>query len=111
HRDGRRRIDHGVGFGLLSHQALSRDVSGAAFIVCRNLVKRFRGRAVLDGLSLEVRAGETLVILGGSGSGKSVLLKHMNGLLRPDAGEVLVDGERLTPLSEDELTRVRRKVG
>jgi phospholipid/cholesterol/gamma-HCH transport system ATP-binding protein len=86
-------------------------VSAAAFIVCRDLVKRFRGRAVLDGLSLEVRAGETLVILGGSGSGKSVLLKHMNGLLRPDAGEVLVDGERITPLSEDELAPVRRKVG
>jgi phospholipid/cholesterol/gamma-HCH transport system ATP-binding protein len=86
-------------------------VSAAAFIVCRDLVKRFRGRTVLDGLSLEVRAGETLVILGGSGSGKSVLLKHMNGLLRPDAGEVLVDGERITPLSEDELAPVRRKVG
>ena len=85
-------------------------MSVAAFIVCRDLVKRFRGRAVLDGLSLEVRAGETLVILGGSGSGKSVLLKHMDALVRPDAGEVEVDGVPLGPLDEDELVGVRRNV-
>ena len=52
---------------------------------CRGIEKSFGGKAVLKGASLEVAAGETLVLLGGSGSGKSVLLKHMNGLLRPDA--------------------------
>ena len=82
-----------------------------AFIVCRTVRKSFAGRAVLAGLSLEIRHGETMVILGGSGSGKSVLLKHMNGLLRPDAGEVWVDGEAIAHKSEEQLASVRRKVG
>ena len=66
---------------------------------------------MLRGLSLDVLTGETLVILGGSGSGKSVLLKHMNALLRPDAGTVEVDGEAIGALGENELRPVRRKVG
>jgi len=61
--------------------------------------------------ALEVRAGETLVILGGSGSGKSVLLKHMNVLLRPDRGEVRFSGENLAALSELELPPFRRRIG
>ena len=85
-------------------------MSGAAYIRCRALEKRFGHQAVLRGLSLEVQQGETLVVLGGSGSGKSVLLKHMNGLLRPDAGTVEVDGRALGALREEELAPVRRDV-
>ena len=86
-------------------------MTGAPYIRCVGLEKTFGGKPVLRGLSLEVLAGETLVILGGSGSGKSVLLKHMNALLRPDAGTVEVDGQVVDALGEDELQPVRRKVG
>lgn len=83
----------------------------APFISFQGLAKTFGTKEVLRGLSLDVHRGETLVILGGSGSGKSVLLKHINGLLRPDAGRVLVDGVDVTQLTEAELVAVRRKVG
>jgi phospholipid/cholesterol/gamma-HCH transport system ATP-binding protein len=86
-------------------------VNGTPYIRCRGLEKSFGAKAVLRDLSLDVLAGETLVVLGGSGSGKSVLLKHMNALLRPDTGEVEVDGVALGPLDEDELVSVRRNVG
>jgi phospholipid/cholesterol/gamma-HCH transport system ATP-binding protein len=86
-------------------------VSTVPHIRCRGLVKAFRDKAVLRGLDLEVQAGETLVILGGSGSGKSVLLKHMNGLFRPDAGTVEVDGVSLVELDEQALSPIRRNVG
>jgi phospholipid/cholesterol/gamma-HCH transport system ATP-binding protein len=73
-------------------------------------MKSFRGKAVLRGLDLDVLRGETLVVLGGSGSGKSVLLKHMNGLVQPDAGTVAVDGQVLGELEEEALAPVRRDV-
>lgn len=73
--------------------------------------KSFSGRAVLKGIDLAVPRGTTTVILGGSGSGKSVLMKHMIGLLKPDGGEVRVDGEDIVPLRGAELDRVRRKFG
>jgi phospholipid/cholesterol/gamma-HCH transport system ATP-binding protein len=79
-------------------------------IRCQDVTKTFRNKAVLRGVNLEVQSGETLVLLGGSGSGKSVLLKHLNGLLRPDAGTVEVDGTRLETLDEDALVPVRRHV-
>jgi phospholipid/cholesterol/gamma-HCH transport system ATP-binding protein len=82
----------------------------AVAIRCRGVTKAFGANEVLRGVSLEVRAGETLVLLGGSGSGKSVLLKHLNGLLRPDAGSVEVEGTRLEGLDEDALVTVRRRV-
>jgi phospholipid/cholesterol/gamma-HCH transport system ATP-binding protein len=85
-------------------------VSDAPFIRCHALEKAFGAKPVLRGLTIDVLAGETLVLLGGSGSGKSVLLKHMNGLLRPDVGEVEVDGVALGPLDEEALIPVRRKV-
>jgi phospholipid/cholesterol/gamma-HCH transport system ATP-binding protein len=75
------------------------------------LRKSFGTNEVLKGVNLNVRRGTTLVILGGSGSGKSVLMKHMIGLLRPDSGRVLVEGEDITRLPERELDRVRRKFG
>jgi len=79
-------------------------------IRCQDVTKTFRSKAVLRGVNLEVQTGETLVLLGGSGSGKSVLLKHLNGLLRPDAGTVEVEGTRLETLDEDALVPVRRQV-
>jgi phospholipid/cholesterol/gamma-HCH transport system ATP-binding protein len=76
-----------------------------------DLHKAFGGNHVLRGVNLTVRSGTTTVILGGSGSGKSVLMKHMIGLLRPDRGQVLVEGEDVARLEGPELDRVRRKFG
>lgn len=73
--------------------------------------RSFGKRSVLRGFSLTVERGETVSVIGGSGQGKSTLLKHMNGLLRPDAGEVWVDDVRIDQLEGDELYDARRKVG
>ncbi len=75
------------------------------------LHKAFGEHQVLKGIDLAVPAGSTLVILGGSGSGKTVLMKHLIGLLKPDQGQVIVDGEDLVPLGAEDLARVRRKFG
>jgi phospholipid/cholesterol/gamma-HCH transport system ATP-binding protein len=86
-------------------------MSGTSPLIrCRDVQKRFRDKAVLMGVTFDVRKGETLVLLGGSGSGKSVLLKHLNGLLRADAGSVEVDGVAIDGLDEDELVPIRRRV-
>jgi phospholipid/cholesterol/gamma-HCH transport system ATP-binding protein len=77
----------------------------------RGVSKAFGEKVVLDAADLSVRTGEVLVILGGSGTGKSVTLRHMNGLTHPDAGEVFVEGVEVSRLSEDQLVAVRRKVG
>jgi phospholipid/cholesterol/gamma-HCH transport system ATP-binding protein len=82
----------------------------APLIRCRGVEKSFRDKAVLRGVTLDVREGETLVLLGGSGSGKSVLLKHLNGLLRADAGSVEFEGVRLDTLDEYGLVPIRRRV-
>jgi phospholipid/cholesterol/gamma-HCH transport system ATP-binding protein len=76
-----------------------------------NLHKRFGKLVVLDGVSLDVEEGETLVILGASGSGKSVLLKHIVGLLKPDAGEVWFEDERIDLMKDSQLMEVRIKMG
>jgi phospholipid/cholesterol/gamma-HCH transport system ATP-binding protein len=80
------------------------------FIECHNLFKSFGDKLVLRGVDLHIERGETLVILGGSGSGKTVLLKHMNGLINPEAGVVYVDGTEISGLDEDDLREVRKKV-
>ncbi len=77
----------------------------------RNLEKSFGSQKVLDGVNLRIETGESVVIMGRSGGGKSVLLKHIIGLLQPDAGEVLIDGENIEPMNERELLRVRSKFG
>ncbi len=82
-----------------------------AKIRLQKLAKAFGDKVVLDGLDLEIPEGETVVILGGSGTGKSVLLKHMIGLIRPDSGTVEVDGTALASLSRRELTDFRRRFG
>ena len=69
--------------------------------------KRFGGRVVLAGASLTVERGETMVVLGPSGTGKSVLLRHINGLTKPDSGHVYVEGTDIVPLSEEEMKPVR----
>ncbi len=80
------------------------------FISMRGVEKSFGDKRVLRGVDLEVMEGETMVVLGGSGAGKSVLLRHLNGLERPDRGEVWVDSKRLNAMSEDELSPIRREV-
>ncbi|MFQ5894639.1 MAG: ABC transporter ATP-binding protein [Nitrospinota bacterium] len=80
-------------------------------IVIEGLYKSFDGTRVLRGLDLKVPEGQTTAIIGRSGEGKSVLLKHMIGLLCPDRGRVLVDGEDICTLRGRELNRVRRKFG
>ena len=80
-------------------------------IQVRRLRKSFGSKTVLDGLDLDVATGESLVILGGSGSGKSVLLKHLIGLLAPDSGSVEVDGIDIHTLPRTELTEFRRRYG
>lgn len=77
----------------------------------RDLHKGFDGKAVLTGFSLRVNDGETMVILGYSGTGKSVALKHVVGLLHPDAGDVLVDGQAVSTLDRRALNGVRRGIG
>jgi len=74
------------------------------------LRKSFGAHTVLDGVTLEMRPGETVVVLGGSGEGKSVFLKHINGLLRPDRGSVSVLGCSVSELPEHELVGLRRRV-
>jgi len=77
----------------------------------RGLHKSFGTQAVLRGVDLTVEDGETLVLLGPSGTGKSVLLKHAIGLLEPDAGDVIVDGQSISSATPSQLRRVRRSVG
>lgn len=87
-------------------------INGALpFITVRTLEKSYGAKQVLRGVDLEVRAGETVVVLGGSGEGKSVLLRHLNGLERPDRGEVIVAGQPLGELSEDGMAAVRKQIG
>jgi len=77
-----------------------------------NHVKKAFGRQVVfDGLDLEIQRGESMVIIGRSGSGKSVMLKHIIGLLAPDSGNVLVDGSDIASLDKDGLYELRRKFG
>jgi phospholipid/cholesterol/gamma-HCH transport system ATP-binding protein len=76
-----------------------------------NLSKSFKKQSVLKDLNLSIPTGQTTVIIGRSGGGKSVLLKHIIGLFRPDDGEIWVDGQDLVRLSEKELYKIRRRFG
>lgn len=80
-------------------------------IVLEGISKAFGPKVVLDRIDLEVREGETVAVIGGSGVGKSVLLKTIVGLLEPDAGRVVVDDQVVTDLSREELYELRRRVG
>jgi len=80
-------------------------------IEARQLKKSFGPQRVLDGVDLRVEKGESVVIIGRSGGGKSILLKHLIGLLRPDEGDVIIDGESIAGMNERQLLKVRRKFG
>ncbi len=81
-----------------------------AFVRFEDVHKSFGEKKVLDGISFDIQRGETMVVLGGSGSGKSVLIRHIIGLHRPDRGHVFVDGEDIIDCDEEELIPVRQKV-
>ena len=80
-------------------------------ISVRQLTKALGSQQVLRGVDLEIETGETCVVLGRSGSGKSVLLKHLIGLFRPTSGEVWIEGEEITRLPERQLGGIRKKLG
>lgn len=80
-------------------------------IAVRGLAKAIGEQQILRGVDLEVARGETLVIIGRSGGGKSVLLKNLIGLMQPDAGEIWIDGQNIIGMGERELAAVRRKIG
>jgi phospholipid/cholesterol/gamma-HCH transport system ATP-binding protein len=80
-------------------------------IAVRGLTKRIGSQEILRGVDLEVAPGETLVIIGRSGGGKSVLLKNLLGLMQPNEGEIYIDGQNIIGMSERQLAAIRRKVG
>jgi len=80
-------------------------------IEIRNLQKSFNGKPVLRGVDLDIQKGESQIIIGRSGCGKSVLLKHIIGLIKPEAGQIFIDGEEVTDSATRDLYRMRRKFG
>ncbi len=80
-------------------------------IEVQELAKSFGSHRILSGVNFKIETGESVVIIGRSGGGKSVLLKHLVGLLQPDAGRVLIDGEDIVRMEERALLQVRRKFG
>jgi phospholipid/cholesterol/gamma-HCH transport system ATP-binding protein len=85
--------------------------NGSPMIAVRSLVKKIGQQEILRGVDLEVATGETLAIIGRSGGGKSVLLKHLVGLMAPDAGEIWIDGQNIIGMNERQLGTIRLKVG
>ena len=86
-------------------------MSATPLIHVENLVQKIGGQEILRGVTLDVRRGETLVLLGKSGGGKSVFLRHLIGLMRPVSGSILFENMDVTRLKERELEPVRRKIG
>jgi phospholipid/cholesterol/gamma-HCH transport system ATP-binding protein len=80
-------------------------------IAVRGLTKRIGRQEILRGVDLEVAVGETLAIIGRSGGGKTILLKHLIGLMQPNAGEIWIEGQNITAMSERELGAIRQKIG
>jgi phospholipid/cholesterol/gamma-HCH transport system ATP-binding protein len=83
----------------------------APIIEIKDLHKSYEGLQVLAGVDLDIKRGETITILGGSGTGKSVLLKLISGLEKPEKGRIKIDKRNIIPLDEDELVPIRRKIG
>ncbi len=83
----------------------------ARFICLQGVRKAFDGHKVLEGVDLDIARGESLVIIGSSGTGKSVLIKHIIGLLDPDAGTVMVEGTNVPDLRRDDLRALRQRMG
>ncbi len=95
----------------MSEEPLPATASNGNFFDVEEIYKSFNTQHVLRGASLQVQRGETMVIIGASGGGKSVFLKHLIGLMQPDRGRVCVDGVEISSLHERRLGSVRRKVG
>jgi phospholipid/cholesterol/gamma-HCH transport system ATP-binding protein len=87
------------------------DTENEVIISADKVVKKFGDRTILNGISLDIYRGETFVIMGGSGCGKSTFLRHLIGALKPDSGKVEVLGKDLTALNEDQLDSVKKKIG
>ncbi len=87
------------------------DQTARPMIEIVDLHKSFGSHTVLSGINLKVPQGSTLVILGGSGSGKTVMMKHMIGLLKPDQGQVIIDGDDIVPYGAVQLEQLRKKFG
>jgi phospholipid/cholesterol/gamma-HCH transport system ATP-binding protein len=85
--------------------------NGSPMIAVRSLKKQIDGQKILQGVDLEVRKGQTLALIGRSGGGKSVLLKHIIGLMEPDSGEIWIEGQNIIGMSERKLAVIREKVG
>jgi phospholipid/cholesterol/gamma-HCH transport system ATP-binding protein len=83
----------------------------SSMVTVRSLVKRIGAQEILRGVDLDVGHGETLAIIGRSGGGKSVLLKHLVGLMRPNAGEIWIEGQNIIKMTERQLAIIRQKVG
>src|SRR5688572_8161435 len=86
-------------------------MTDGAVLELRDVVKSYGDRRILDGVSFAVRAGETKIIIGASGSGKSTILKLVMGLEKPDEGQIFVDGEEITRIQERDMVRVRQRMG
>ena len=84
---------------------------GDCVLELQDVAKVYGEHRVLDGVSFQVNRGETKIIIGASGSGKSTILKLVMGLEQPDSGRILVEGEDITGMNERELVHVRRKIG
>src|SRR5881392_50069 len=89
----------------------SHDRRVGSMLMVRDLTKTIGTQEILRGVDLDVARGETLAIIGRSGGGKSVLLKHLIGLMRPDAGEIWIEGQNIIDMSERNLASIRQKVG
>jgi len=90
---------------------MSEPVLEPPVVEVRDVAKSYGDTQVLDGISFQVRRGETKIIIGASGSGKSTILKLIMGLERPDEGQILIENQEITELSEQNLTKVRTKIG
>src|ERR1700691_3623935 len=83
---------------------------GKPLVVFEKVSKRFGARVIYSNLDLEIRRGETITVMGPSGSGKSVMLKMLIGLIHADAGEILFDGQDLVAMNDEQLTEIRRRI-
>jgi len=101
---------HALSLGEPAKTGPSSNAAGP-IVRIQNLKKSFGPSRVIQGIDLEIERGKTTVILGPSGTGKSVLLKHIVGLIKPDQGEVYFDGTRVDTLSEPELVGIRKRIG
>ncbi len=85
--------------------------NGEMVIEVKGLKKKIGSQVILDGVDLSIRRGETMVIIGQSGEGKSVLLKHLVGLMTPDEGSIKIDGEEIVGVPERRMSAIRKKIG